>query len=71
MTISKLALPTPKDDDEKRRFINVRVSSEIYAAARAEMKRRDVTVGQVLDWGLMAYLMETNPEEARKLGSGS
>lgn len=68
MTVSKLALPSPKNDDGKRRFINVKVSTELYDMARAEMKRRGVTVAQVLDWGLLAYLVETNPEAAKKLG---
>jgi hypothetical protein len=60
------ALPLPVHDDNKS--VSVMLSRDLYGAARKEMKRRKLSVRQVLEWGLGMFLLSTNPQEAQRLG---
>lgn len=60
------ALPLPVHDDNKS--VSVMLSRDLYGAARKEMKRRRLSVRQVLEWGLGMFLLNTNPQEAQRLG---
>lgn len=66
MQIATPHLPLPVA--EEKRLLQAEVNLELCDAVLREMKRRKVKIRQVMEWGLRAYLLATNPKEAERLG---
>jgi hypothetical protein len=59
-------LPLPEREELKP--VTIELSRELYAVARAEMKKRNLTVRKIVEWGLANFLISVAPEEAKRLG---
>lgn len=58
-------LPTPQKDE--KRLIQAEVDISLFNAVEREMPK-GVKIRQVVEYGLKAYLLRTNPKEAERLG---
>jgi hypothetical protein len=60
--------PLPLPQNEKKRLMQAEVAVDLFDAAHKEMKRKHLKIRQVMEFGLRAFLLQSNPEAARKLG---
>lgn len=60
--------PLPLPQNEKKRLMQAEVNQELFDAVHKEMKRKDLKIRQVMEWGLRAFLLASNPKEATRLG---
>lgn len=59
--------PLPKAQKARRAIVNAEVDPELFAAVKAG-KPEGVFLCDIVEWGLRAYLLKTNPKAAAKLG---
>ena len=60
------ALPLPQN--EKKRLMQAEVNLDLFSAVHREMERKELKIRQVMEWGLRAFLLASNPKEAARLG---
>lgn len=53
---------------EKKRLIQAEVSLELFEAVHEEIKRKNIKIRQVLEFGLQYFLIRANKDEAERLG---
>lgn len=57
-------MPVP----EKKRLIQAEVSLELFEAVHSEIKKKNIKIRQVLEFGLQYFLIRANKKEAERLG---
>jgi hypothetical protein len=60
--------PLPLPQNEEKRLMQAEVNLDLFNAVHREMKRGDLKIRQVMEWGLKAFLLKANPKEAARLG---
>lgn len=60
------ALPTAHTKEQ--RPIQVYVDQDLFDAIEKEIKKRKLTIKQVVTYGIQAWLCKVNPAEAKRLG---
>lgn len=62
--------PLPLPTSEKKRLVQAEVNTDLFDAVQSEMARRKpkIKIRQVLEWGMKAYLLQSNPKAAAALG---
>lgn len=60
--------PLPLPQNERKRLMQAEVNLELFNAVHREMERKDLKIRQVMEWGLRAFLLASNPKEAQRLG---
>jgi hypothetical protein len=60
------ALPLPQN--EKKRLMQAEVNQELFDLVHKEMKRKDLKIRSIMEWGLRAFLLASNPKEAARFG---
>lgn len=60
--------PLPNTQKEKKRLMQAEVNLDLFKAARKEMRLRKINIRSLMEWGLRAFLLSCNPEEAARLG---
>jgi hypothetical protein len=60
--------PLPLPQNEKKRLMQAEVNLELFNAVHREMERKGLKIRQVMEWGLRAFLLASNPKEAARLG---
>lgn len=53
---------------EKKAMMQAEINMDLRDAVKREIKSRKLTDRQVVEWGLKAFLLSTNPKEAARLG---
>jgi hypothetical protein len=65
MPISKLP---PLPIKEKKRGIQVDIGERLFLAIEREKKMSKRTLTAIVEWGLRAYLLKSNPKLAEQIG---
>lgn len=60
--------PLPLPQTEKKRLMQAEVNLDLFTAVHKEMERRGLKIRNVMEWGLKAFLLSSNPKEAARLG---
>lgn len=66
MNANSPSLPLPQT--EKKRLMQAEVNLELFNAVHKEMERRGLKIRNLMEWGLKAFLLQSNPREAARLG---
>lgn len=53
---------------QEKRLIQAEVSLELFEAVHEEIKRKNIKIRQVLEFGLQYFLIRANKKEAERLG---
>lgn len=62
-------MPEKKVPAEKReRLIQAEVSQDLFDAVYSEIRRRNLKIRQVMEFGLQCFLIRANRKEAERLG---
>jgi hypothetical protein len=62
------SIPIPSTQKEAKILITAEVNAAMLVLVRSELKKRNLTLRQVVEWGLSSFLLSSNPEQAKKLG---
>ena len=62
------ATDTLTDRERELLFTAALNNQELFDAVQAELDRRGLKIRNAAEWGLRAFLLATNPAEARRLG---
>lgn len=62
----KSSIPLPKNDE--KRLVQAEVNKELFDACHGEMKKKGLKIRQVLEFGLRSFLVQSNPQLAKKMG---
>lgn len=54
--------------NESKVLVQAEINKEFWSVVAKEMVSRGLTKRQVVEFGLQAFLLKTNPKEAAKLG---
>lgn len=60
--------PLPVPQKEEKRLMQAEVNLDLFTSVYNEMERRDLKIRQVMEFGLKAFLLATNKDEAERLG---
>lgn len=63
-----VALPTPEAKITARKLVQAEVELDLRRAVMKEIDKKKLTIRQVVEWGLKAYLLQANPAKAAELG---
>lgn len=63
---SMATLPIPEVEEKK--LMQAEINLDLYQAVEKERKVRELSKRKVLEWGLRAFLLTSNPKAARDLG---
>lgn len=61
-------LPQLPSAKEETHICQAHVEKSLWSAVAGEMSRRNLTIRQVVNWGLRAFLLASNQREAQRLG---
>lgn len=64
--LKKKDLPPLPTRRRQTRLAQAEVDIALYTIVRKEMKARDIKIRQVIEWGLKAWLLNTNPKAAKE-----
>lgn len=69
MQLHKAKVPPLPASVEQKRLVQAEVNRRLFTAIEKEIARKKgLSIRKVMEWGLRAYLLNSNPEEAAKLG---
>lgn len=60
--------PLPVTTHQRKRLMQVNVDGALYEATLQQAKKHNLYTRHIVEWGMRAYLLNTAPDEARKLG---
>lgn len=61
-------IPIPLPSKKQRKLIQADIAVELLEAVREESKKSKISIVQIVEWGLKAYLVSKNPKLAEKFG---
>ncbi len=59
-----LALP----ERERKIGVQAEINEDLINATKAEIRKNGYTIRQIMEWAFKSFLIQSNPETARKLG---
>lgn len=60
--------PLPIPRREEKRLMQAEVNQDLFTAVQKEMEKKGLKIREIMEWGLRAFLLTSNPKEAHKLG---
>lgn len=67
-TTTATAPPLPRAMNERKHPVQVEVRVDLLTSVKRELRAKNITMRQAVEYGLARWLCEVNPAEARRLG---